>query len=288
MVTASYLSVSFVVGAVGAFHLLRRSANEAARLMFSMAMWMALVVAPLQLLIGDQHGLNTLAHQPAKIAAIEGHFEPETYAPLVLFGMPNMEEQRTNFKIEIPYLGSLILTHSLSGTVPGLKQWPRDDQPYAPVVFWAFRLMVGLGGLMAAVGIWGAYERWRGRLYENRWLLRSILAMAPAGFIAVLAGWTVTEVGRQPYTIYGLLRTADSVSPIGLPGVATSLAGFAIVYFTVFGAGFLFLLRMMRKPPEMNEPEPPMGVPIRSAGITPAPSLNPAPHRPAAAPAPGE
>ena len=290
MTTASYLSVAFVVGAVGAFHLLRGRANEPARLMFSMAMWMALIVAPLQVLIGDQHGLNTLQYQPAKIAAMEGHFDTEKSAPLILFGLPNMAEQRTDYAISIPYLGSLILTHSFTGEVPGLKNWPRADQPYAPLVFWAFRLMVGLGLAMAAVGIWGFVQRRRGHLYDNRWLLRAIVAMGPAGFIALLAGWTVTETGRQPYTVYGLLRTADSVSPIGLPGVAASLAGFAIVYLTVFGAGFLFLLRLMSKPPELGESEPPQGMPIRSAGITPAQSLHPSPRHPTGvpAPAPGE
>lgn len=273
MVIASYLSVAFVVGAVGAWHLRRDPQNQAARLMFSMAMWMAVVVAPLQLLVGDQHGLNTLEYQPAKVAALEGDWQSEPGQPLILFGMPDMEQERTNWAVEIPHLGALVLTHTWDGAIKGLKEFPPEDRPYAPVVFWAFRVMVGLGLLMAAVGLWGAWLRVRDRLYGSVWLRRAMLAMAPAGFIALLAGWTVTEVGRQPYTVYGLLRTADSASPIGTPGVAVSLAAFVVVYAIVFGAGFFFLYRLLRRPPVTGEAGPQTGVPVRTAGITPAPAL---------------
>ncbi len=273
MVIASYLSVAFVVGAVGAWHMRRDLQNQAARLMFSMAMWMAVVVAPLQLLAGDQHGLNTLQYQPAKIAALEGDWEAQPGQPLILFGMPNMDEERTDWAVEIPHLGALVLTHTWNGAIKGLKDFPPQDRPYAPVVFWAFRIMVGLGLLMAAVGVWGAWLRARNRLYTSIWLRRAMLLLAPSGFIALLAGWTVTEVGRQPFTVYGLLRTADSASPIDTPGVAASLAAFVIVYAIVFGAGFFFLFRVLRRPPTTGEPGPRSGVPVRSAGITPAPAL---------------
>ena len=274
MVIASYLSVAFVVGAVGAFHLRRDAQNQAARLMFSMAMWMAVVVAPIQILAGDQHGLNTLQYQPAKIAALEGDWETRPGTPLILFGMPNMQAERTDWAVEIPHLGALILTHSWDGAIKGLKDFPPQDRPPSPVVFWAFRIMVGLGVLMAAVGLWAAWLRMRGRLYASRWLPPVMLAMAPSGFIALLAGWTVTEVGRQPFTVHGLLRTADSVSPVGLPGVASSLAGFVVVYLIVFGAGFVFLARLMRRPPTVGESGPPAGIPTRSAGITPVAALH--------------
>lgn len=269
MVIASYLSVAFLVGAVGAWHLQRDSQNQAARLMFSMALWMAVVVAPIQILAGDQHGLNTLAHQPAKIAALEGDWETRPGTPLILFGMPDMANERTDWAVEVPHLGALILTHSWDGSIKGLKDFPPDERPNAPVLFWAFRIMVGLGLLMVAVGTWAAWLRARGRLYASAWLRRAVLAMAPSGFIALLAGWTVTEVGRQPYTVYGLLRTADSVSPVAAPGVATSLAALVLVYAIVFGAGGLFLLRLMRRPPTMGESGPRPGMPLRSAGITP-------------------
>jgi cytochrome bd ubiquinol oxidase subunit I len=274
MVIASYLTVAFVVGAVGAYHLLRDRQNVAARTMFSMAMWMAVIVAPIQLVVGDQHGLNTLEYQPAKVAAIEGDFTTEPGQPLILFGWPNMKTETTDYEISIPHLGALVLTHTWNGSIKGLSDFPPEDRPYSPVVFFAFRIMVGLGLLMAAAGIAGLVQRVRGRLYDTRWLLRTMVVMAPAGFIALLAGWTVTEVGRQPFTVYGLLRTADSVSPIDLPGVATSIAAFAVVYFIVFGAGLVFLLRLMGRAPTVGESGPPKGIPVRSAGITPAPALD--------------
>jgi cytochrome d ubiquinol oxidase subunit I len=275
MLLASYLSVAFFVGAVGAWHLLRDRGNMAARTMFSMAMWMAAVVAPAQIVMGDMHGLNTLEHQPAKIAAMEGRWETMKGAPLTLFGMPNMKTEHTDYAIDIPFLSSLILTHRLDGVVPGLKDIKPEDRPYAPVVFWSFRIMVGLGFLMAAAGVAGLVLRAGGRIYKARWLQRFVVLMAPAGFVALLAGWVTTEVGRQPFTIYGLLRTTESVSPIALPGVATSLAAFAVVYLIVFGAGFTFLLRMVSKPPEFGEPGPTPAEPLRSHGITPGPMVSP-------------
>jgi cytochrome d ubiquinol oxidase subunit I len=271
MILASYLAVAFVVGAVGAWHLLRDRGNAPARLMFSMAMWMAALVAPLQIVMGDIHGLNTLAHQPAKIAAIEGHWQAENGAPLILFGMPSMSEERTRWAIEIPYLSSLILTHSLEGRVPGLLDFKPADRPNAAIVFWTFRLMVGIGFLMLGIGVWSLWARWRGRLFASPWLHRVAVATGPAGFVAILAGWVTTEVGRQPYTVYGLMRTTESVAPIGLPGVATSLAVFAVTYFVVFGSGVVILLRMMAKPPESGEPVLPP-YPTRSAGLAPGPA----------------
>jgi len=275
MVLAAYLTTAFVVAGVAAWHLLGERTNPAARVMFSMGMWMATVVAPIQIVAGDLHGLNTLAHQPAKIAAIEGHFETRAGAPLILFGMPDMAAEVTRYPVAIPRLGSLILTHSWNGVVKGLKAWPVRDRPYAPVVFWSFRIMVGLGFLMAVVGLWSLLQRLRGRLFEAGALLRTSLVMAPAGFVCVLAGWVTTEVGRQPYAVYGLLRTADAASPIGAPAVSASLAAFAVVYFLVFGAGVFYLLRLMARAPEAGEPGPEAGAPVRAAGITPAPSMTP-------------
>ncbi len=271
MILASYLSVAFVVGATGAWHLLHDRANPRARVMFGMAMWMAAIVAPAQIVMGDIHGLNTLEHQPAKIAAMEGSWEPTNGAPLTLFGLPNMAKERTDYAVEIPHLSSLILTHSWNGRVPGLKEFPREDRPNSAIVFWSFRLMVGIGFAMLGIGAWSVWARYRRRLYDSIWLQRAAIGMGPAGFVAILAGWVTTEVGRQPYTVYGLLRTAKSIAPIGLPGVATSLAVFAVVYFVVFGSGVLILLRMMGKTPEPGEPELP-SLPIRTAGIAPGPA----------------
>ena len=271
MVLASYLIVAFIVGGVGAWHLLHGRRTPAVCKMFSMAMWMAAVVAPLQIAMGDIHGLNTLEHQPMKIAAMEGNWERsgQEGAPLILFGLPNMEQERTDYKIEIPHVSSLILTHSWDGSVPGLKEVSPADRPYAPVVFWTFRVMVGLGFLMFGLGAFSLYARWRRTLHSNRWLHRTALLMSPAPIVAMLCGWMTTEIGRQPFTVYGVLRTVDSVSPIALPGIATSLIVFAAVYFTVFGAGVMVILRLMAKPPHSGETGLDPNKPIRSAGIHP-------------------
>jgi cytochrome bd ubiquinol oxidase subunit I len=273
MVLAAYLTTAFVVGAVGAFHLLRDRWNEAARTMFSMAMWMAVVVAPIQMVAGDAHGLNTLEHQPAKIAAMEGHFETQAGAPLILFGIPDMAKERTEYAIGIPRLGSLILTHSLDGTVKGLKAFPPEDRPNALIVFWSFRVMVAMGLLMAAIGLWSLVSRWRGTFHDDAWLHRAAVGAGPAGFLAVLAGWITTEVGRQPYTVYGLLRTAQSVSPVDATAVGTSLAAFVLVYFALFGSGTFYILRMMSHPPHRNEPDLKPD-PMRASGFMPGPAMD--------------
>ncbi len=249
MVTAAYLTTAFVVGAVGAWHLLRDKDCEGAKVMFSMAMWMATFVAPAQIIIGDMHGLNTLEHQPAKIAAVEGHFETQKGAPLILFGMPDMEAEKTKYKVGIPKLGSLILTHHIDGEIKGLKDFPKADRPYSPVVFWAFRLMVGLGFLMALTGLVSLWLRWRGRLFEHSLFHKFAVLMGPAGFVAVLSGWTVTEVGRQPYTVYGLLRTVHSVGPVETPAIATSLLIFVVAYFLIFGIGVYYIFKMLAAAP---------------------------------------
>ncbi len=272
-VLGAYLTTALVVGAVGAWHLLRRSGAEAARIMLSMAMWMACLVAPLQAVVGDLHGLNTVDYQPAKIAAMEGHFESQKGAPLILFGIPDMAAEQTRYVIEIPKLGSLILTHDWDGEVYGLKEWAPKDRPNAGIVFWSFRIMVGLGLLMVLLGLVSLWLRLPGRLYDARWFHAFALAMGPSGFVAVMAGWVTTEVGRQPYTIYGLLRTAESVSPVAATGVAVSLAAFAVTYLIVFGAGIVYLFRLMAESPEGEVGPPGDNAPIRSAGTTPAASL---------------
>ena len=296
-VIAAYLTTSLVVGACGAWHLLRDAAGrrgkaapsdepggspaaaaspgatsslQAARTMFSMAMWMAALVAPVQILAGDQQGLNTLEHQPAKVLAMEGDFDPSPNgAPLVLFGLPSNADGKVHYKVEIPYAGSLILKHDPHAPLQGLKDFPRDQWAPVAVVFWSFRVMVGLGLAMLGLGLWSLVARMRRKLYDWTWLHRAALVMGPSGFVAVIAGWITTEVGRQPWTIYGLLRTSQSASPLATPAVATSLAAFVIVYFAVFGIGVWYILKLMQKGPEAHEPELP-DAPIRTAGLTPA------------------
>jgi cytochrome d ubiquinol oxidase subunit I len=268
-VLAAFLTTAFAVGAVGAYHLLRDNTNRQARIMFSMAMWMAALVTPVQILVGDLHGLNTLEHQPAKIAAMEGHYETHRGAPLILFGIPDDAAEQTRYALEIPKLGSLILGHSLDAEIKGLKAFPPDERPPALIPFWTFRVMVGLGVLMLGVGLWSLWARWRKTLYTSRWLQRAAVVMGPSGFAAVIAGWYTTEVGRQPYTVYGLLRTSDSLSNVDAEAVGASLIAFIIVYFLVFGAGTFYILRLMWKSPEGDTGDLDEA-PTRAAGITPA------------------
>ncbi|GLQ35179.1 cytochrome ubiquinol oxidase subunit I [Amylibacter marinus] len=249
MVLAAFLTTALVVGGVGGLHLLRDRADASARRMFSMAMWMLVLVTPLQILAGDAHGLNTLEYQPAKVMAMEGHYDSHPNgAPLILFGIPNPSERRIDYALEIPKLSSLILKHDLNAPLAGLDTIPEEDEPPVAIVFFSFRVMVGLGFAMLGLGIWSLFARMRRRLFEAPALWRASILMAPTGFIAVLAGWITTEVGRQPFTVYGVLRTSDSIAPVDAPAVAASLIAFVIVYFAVFGAGTLYILRMMNKP----------------------------------------
>ncbi|MBT2130014.1 cytochrome ubiquinol oxidase subunit I [Aliiroseovarius lamellibrachiae] len=275
MVLAAYLTVAFVVAAVSALHLLRDKTDKESRRAFSMAMWMAIIVTPIQIFAGDTHGINTLEHQPIKVAAMEGHFDSHgDNQPLALFGIPNVEDGVLDYAIEVPYMGSLILTHSLNGQIKGLNEFPKDEWPPVMIVFFSFRIMVAIGFAMLGLGLWGALARWKGKLFDWPLLHRAAIVMGPAGFIAVLSGWITTEVGRQPYTVYGLLRTADSLAPVDAPAVATSLMAFVVVYFFVFGAGTFYVLRMMNKRPTT----PNIGLndgPLRTAGITPAAQVDP-------------
>ncbi len=229
--------------------MLHGRATPPVRTMLSMAMWMVLVVAPIQIFLGDQHGLNTLQHQPAKIAAVEGHWEntPGESVPLILFGVPNMTAETTRYAIEIPYLGSLILTHDINGHIPGLKEFAPEDRPNSTVVFWTFRLMVGLGLLMLLLGLWSLYLRWRGGLHGSKLFLRFATAMGPAGLIAILAGWLTTEIGRQPWVVYGVMRTKDAVSNHSALALSTTLIVFIVMYFAVFGTGVSYMLKLVAK-----------------------------------------
>lgn len=280
-ISAAYLTTAFIVGGVGAWHLLKDRENPRSRTMFSMAMWMAAIVAPIQILLGDLHGLNTLEHQPVKVMAMEGHYQSHPDgAPLILFGIPNSAENRVDYAIQIPKASSLILKHDPDAAMAGLDTVPKENRPPVGTVFWSFRVMVGLGLLMAALGVLSLYARFRGKLFEWAPLHRFALAMGPSGLVAVLAGWITTEVGRQPWTITGLLRTAASASPLDAPAVAASLVAFVVVYFFAFGAGVAYILKLMAKPPASNEPLPP-NIPVRAAGITPAQAILPG-HAPAA------
>ncbi|AIS19477.1 cytochrome ubiquinol oxidase subunit I [Pseudomonas rhizosphaerae] len=255
MSIAAFVATAFFVGASAAWHLLRGRNTPAIRRMFSMAMWMALIVAPVQAFVGDMHGLNTLEHQPAKIAAIEGHWENkgDEATPLILFGWPDMEAEKTRFAVEIPYLGSLILTHSLDKQVPALKSFPKEDRPNSTIVFWSFRVMAGLGMLMIFVGLWSVWLRKKDALFTCRPFLYLTLWMGPSGLIALLAGWFTTEIGRQPWVVYGLMRTADASSNHSVTQMSITLVMFVVVYFSLFGVGLGYMMRLVRKGPKAHE-----------------------------------
>jgi cytochrome d ubiquinol oxidase subunit I len=258
-VAAFYVTTGFVVLGVGAWLLRRPAFAEDGRRIFRMAVGFLTVFVPLQIVLGDMHGLNTAHYQPAKLAAMEGRWESASPAPLTLFGLPNQKEERTDYALDIPVLGSLILTHSMTGEVRGLKTFPIDQRPPVWPVFWAFRVMVGIGLAMLGVIALAWVLRLRGRLYDTRWFLKLCMLSGPFGFIAVIAGWTTTEVGRQPWTVYGLLRTAQSVSP-SLTGadVLWSFLAYAAVYMLMFPAGIAVMARIVRQGPAEVPPDTPV------------------------------
>jgi cytochrome d ubiquinol oxidase subunit I len=206
--------------------------------------------------------------------AMEGHYQSHpTGAPLILFGWPDQGNGHILYEVAIPKLGSLILKHDANAPLAGLDSVPRTDWPSVPILFWSFRLMVGLGLSMLLLAVTSLLARWRGRLYDSLWLLRFAIVMGPAGFVAVIAGWITTEVGRQPFTIYHLLRTEQSASPLAAPAVAASLAAFALVYFIVFAAGAFYMLRLMGHAPHPGESGAEQLGPIRTAGHFREPAL---------------
>jgi cytochrome bd ubiquinol oxidase subunit I len=270
MALAAYLTTALVVGAASAWRLLRNPEESESCIGLRMAIGMFAIVAPLQLLVGDLSGKEVLQVQPAKLAAIEGFWETRSEQPFHIVAWPDRALEGNRFELSVPKLGSLITAGSASAEVKGLKAFAPQDRPPVFIVFWAFRIMVGLGLLMIGLGLWGGWLLWRtpGPEYSRPFLWAAV-AMGPAGFVAVICGWVVAEVGRQPFTIYGILRTADSVSPVGAGQVSASLLGFMIVYAVIFSVGVLYILRLMAEGPEIigapvPEDEPP-GNPLAAA-----------------------
>lgn len=249
MFTAAFLTTSLVVLSVGARYLIKNRFVEESKTMIRMGLGMVAILAPLQLLIGDAHGLNTAEHQPAKLAAMEAHWEGDKPAALVLFAWPDAKAESNHFELSIPRLASLIITHDLEGLFKGLKDFKAEDRPPILPVFFAFRLMVGLGLIMIAIGFIGAYLWWRRRLFETAWYLRSLTYAWPLGFVAIVAGWWVTETGRQPYIVSGVLRTVDAASPVAFGAVLTTLILFVLIYSSVFSMGILYINKLIEKGP---------------------------------------
>lgn len=267
MVIAAYLCTALMVGATGAWHLLKNKQTQANRLMLSMAMWMLFIAMPLQVLVGDAHGLNTLEYQPTKLAAIEAHWEnePGEAVPLILFAWPDNTAEKNHFELSIPHLASLILTHSWDGQIPALKDVAPTDRPNVTAVFWSFRIMVGIGILILLLSLWALWLRYRDALYHNRTFLRGTLLMGPMGLIALLAGWITTEMGRQPWVVYGLMRTTDAVTPHSFATILTTFIVITLIYIGIFGSGIRYLIRMAGQgPTEYESQDEPIPTPTWS------------------------
>lgn len=247
MVIGSFLVGAFVVAAASAWFLLREREVEANRKALSMSLWMILVLAPTQAVVGDFHGLHSLEYQPTKVAAMEGHWETQRGVPLLLFAWPDQANQTNHFELGIPRLASLILTHDWDGELPGIAESPPEEQPPVFIVFWAFRVMVGIGVVMIGFALTGLVLRRKDRYWQSPRFLKALTWMGGAPFVALLAGWTVTETGRAPWLVYGIMTQAQGVTPSLTGGMALfSLIGYMTVYALVFYAGIYYLLRVLR------------------------------------------
>ena len=248
MVLASFLTGSFVVAGVSSWYIMKNYRVAENTKALSMCLWMILVLAPAQAVLGDYHGLNTLENQPTKLAAMEGNWETGTGVPLLLFALPSSDSQENLVEIGIPKLASLILTHHADGEVPGVSEAPKAEQPPVSIVFWSFRIMVGMGMLMILAGLWGLYQRVRGRLTESSNFHRLMIGLIPAPFIAVVAGWVTTESGRSPWLVYGAMTQAQGVTPSLTGGMAlASLVGYVLVYAVIYAAGVYYLVNTVRQ-----------------------------------------
>jgi cytochrome d ubiquinol oxidase subunit I len=256
MVTAAYLTASFMVAGVGAWYLLRGKHLHFARRTVALGTAFATVLIAGQVFIGDILYGAMVKYQPSKMQAAEGFWEKESQSPAPYYWLiiPDQKNQRNRFAVGTPYLGSIWLTHSLHGRVEGLKNTPRDRQPRMGMVFYAFRIMYGLAILMFALGVASLWLRLRGRLFASRWFLWMLVLMTPSGIIATLAGWYVAETGRQPWVIYGILRTVDAVSPVPAHALLSTLIGFVCVYSVFMSAFLIFTLRIIRRGPAEAPP----------------------------------
>ncbi|MBQ1542976.1 cytochrome ubiquinol oxidase subunit I [Caulobacter sp. CCUG 60055] len=262
MVLAAYLTTSLVVGAASAWALLKRPDQPESRLALRMAIGMFAVVAPLQLVVGDISGDVAARYQPSKLAAIEAFWETKAGQAFHIVAWPDRQAETNRWEVSIPKLGSLIVAKDANAEVKGLKAFAKEDRPPVGLVFWAFRVMVGLGLLMIALGFWGAWLWWRGGGPErSRTYLRFAVAMGPAGFVAVIAGWMVAEIGRQPWVVFGVMRTASAASPVHAGTVSASLLMFLAVYAIVFSVGALYILRLIAQGPAAVAAEPALAGP---------------------------
>jgi cytochrome d ubiquinol oxidase subunit I len=264
MTIASLETSAFVVAGISAFFLLKGRLSPFFRRSLGIALVMAALFSPLQIYLGDLSGRQVFHHQPAKLAALEAHWETnkERGAPFAVIALPSMKEERNLFEVAIPNLLSLLVTHSFHGQVQGLKEFPRQDWPNVLVLFWTFRLMVAIGFILFFVMAWAAILWLKGRLYESRPFLWTLLMVHPLGFLAIELGWVTTEMGRQPWVVYNLMRTAEGVSPIPAGNVIWSLALFLIIFPAIGAIYFYYVLKTLRRDPDLSSPIPPIQRPV--------------------------
>jgi cytochrome d ubiquinol oxidase subunit I len=268
MTIASFETTAFVVAGISAYFLLKRRDLPLFGKSLGIALVMAAVFTPLQVYLGDESGRGVFHHQPAKLAGIEAHWETNTRggAPFAVIALPDMDNERNRFEISIPNLLSLLVTHTFDGRVRGLKEFPREDRPNVWLLFWSFRIMVAIGFILLFIMIWAGLLWLRGSLYESRAFLRALFIVHPLGFIATELGWVTTEVGRQPWLVYNLMRTGEGVSPIAPGNVIWSLSLFLIVFSLILLAYFYYILKTLRLGPDLTSPIPPVQ---RPAGMRP-------------------
>ena len=269
MLNASYLTAGFVVLAVSCRYLLNGDHVEESKTMLRMAVGLLVVLAPLQIWLGDEHGLNTLEHQPIKIAAMEAHWDGSKPGDFHIIAWPDEKAEKNLFELSIPHGASLILTHDWNGLFKGLKDVPPADRPPVLTVFYAFRIMIAIGFFMPAAVLLGAFLWWRGKLFETGWYLWPMAQTWWMGFVAVIAGWVVTESGRQPWIVQGILRTADATSPVIGPAIAVTFSLFIVVYAIIFSAGIYFINRLIARGMEGGDAEEPavsLGGALAAAG----------------------
>jgi cytochrome bd ubiquinol oxidase subunit I len=275
MMTAAYLTTSVVVLAAGARYLIRSEFETEGRTMMRMGIGMLAILGPLQMFLGDQHGLNTLQYEPAKIAAVEAHWDDDGPADLVLFALPDEAAEKNRVEIAVPHLGSLILTHKWDGRFAGLKDFPPNQRPPVTSIFFAFRLMVAIGVTLVVIALVGVVLWWRKTLFATKWYLHVVARAWWLGFVAILAGWLTTESGRQPYVAYGILRTDEALSPVSSATIATSLTLFVLVYFVVFSIGIYYIHRLIWNGPKGEAVKPavfPEGLPSRPLSVAGKPT----------------
>jgi cytochrome d ubiquinol oxidase subunit I len=260
MLVASYETAGFAVAGICAYFLLKKKNVNFYRRSLSLALIMAALCAPLQVIIGDLKGQNVAKYQPTKLAAMEAHWETNTQggAAFIPFAIPDMAAEKNRFAVSIPNALSILITHSLEGQIQGLKEFPKEDRPNVLVTFWTFRGMVAIGFLFLLVMIWAAVLWWRKRSFESPLFLKTLVAVQPLGFIATILGWVTAEMGRQPWVVYGIMRTSDGVSPIAVGNVIWSLILF-MIFFAIIGASyFYYTLKTLRQGPDLSSPIPPI------------------------------